>query len=304
MGEYILGMDIGGTNIRIGAQNREGTFGHFIRVPRLSVMFGEKPAERLAEFIEHYRAKELEGGSVDAIAIGFPSTLSKDRRTILQTPNIDGLDHVEIVDLLEHVLKFPVFLEKDVNLLFLNDMKVLKIPDQGIHIGVYVGTGIGNSICMNGMPLIGKNGVAGELGHLANIGGIKKCGCGNVGCSECYAAGWRLEEIWKENFSDIPLHDVFSYYTDRAILTEFIDAIACVIASEVNILDPDTIVLGGGVIHMADFPKTLLNGLIAAHARKPYPSDNLSIYYAEDSVESGVRGALVYAAKKLEEKVR
>ena len=71
------------------------------------------------------------------------------------------------------------------------------IPDAEIISGFYFGTGIGNAIFINGHPLTGKNGTAGELGHIPSDGSTKVCGCGNVGCMESLAGGKYLAELVK-----------------------------------------------------------------------------------------------------------
>ena len=111
--------------------------------------------------------------------IGFPATLDRNRHRVLQAPNVPGIDGLSAADLgrLAHV---PVYFERDVNLLFSCDMLDLGIPSQGLSVGIYIGTGIGNAIFYNGRPLSGKNGVSGELGHIPRSGSGEICGCGNL----------------------------------------------------------------------------------------------------------------------------
>ena len=133
-----------------------------------------------------------------------------------------------------------------------------KIADDGIGIGIYIGTGVGNAIFINGKPLAGKDGAAGELGHIPMIGGKEQCGCGNLGCSECYASGWKLVQIKDKCFPETTMNELFVKHSNSHILREYVDAIACVACSEINILNPDSIIFGGGVINMKGFPKELL----------------------------------------------
>lgn len=296
---YVIGIDIGGTNIRIGAKSNTEELVSFIKIPRKEILNGNNSAICLANFIHHYINNELKGKEVEAIAIGFPSILSKDKRTILQTPNIEGLDNLPMVEILEKELGIRVFLERDVNILFYRDMAINSLPKEGIGVGFYIGTGIGNAIFINGEPVIGKDGVAGELGHIPSIGEKKQCSCGNEGCSECYASGWHLVELLNEYFPDTRIDNLFTDHEDDLVLKEYVDAIACVIATEVNILNPDYIVIGGGVIHMKDFPMNFLEDCLYKHVRKPYPARSLQIYYSADAIENGVNGAILYAQNKI-----
>jgi len=299
---FIIGLDIGGTNIRIGAKQAraDGLCAHK-KVPTETVLNGSGVIEPLAVFIEDFARDCLGGGTVEAVSIGFPATVNKAKTTVLQAPNIPGLSEVAITEPLGKRLAAKVFIEKDVNLLIKWDMHRLGIPGDGICVGIYAGTGIGNAIVLNGTPLAGKDGVAGELGHIPVVGLASTCGCGNKGCAECCAAGVRLRAIGQSHFPDTGIAELFSKHAEAPVIRQFIDALACVIAAEINILNPDCIVLGGGVVNMANFPKDVLNELIFAHARKPYPAMSLHIVYADDSAENGVLGAVLLAEEKLTE---
>ena len=298
MERYVLGLDIGGTNIRIAMRTRNGQAKHFHCVPRTSILSGKNSLLLLAQFIEKYIAEHGAGQRPENIVLGFPATINAARKIILQAPNIPGLDGIPAADQMEQLLHLPVYLEKDVNLLFYSDMEDLCLPENGIGIGVYVGTGIGHAIFLNGRPLSGKNGVSGELGHIPRAGGNEPCGCGNLGCAECYASGWKLVQLRDQLFPTEEMSALFSSHADNPKMADYVDQIACTIAAEINILDPDYIVLGGGVINMPDFPVKALEDKIYQHTRKPYPADNLQFYYSKDTVENGVRGALSLGWKK------
>ena len=197
--------------------------------------------------------------------------------------------------ILEQHLLVPVFLERDVNLIYEHDRMQLKLSPEGIGIGIYFGTGIGNAIFIDGQPLVGRDGCAGEIGHIPVIGREDICGCGNSGCTECYASGTRLIAIQKAHFPDTPIIDIFTRHRDAAIISDFIDAMACVVAAEVNILNPEHVVLGGGLISMAGFPRALLEERIRIHLRKPFPAGSIQIFYASETQKGGVLGALSIA---------
>lgn len=127
------------------------------------------------------------------------------------------------------------------------------------------------------------------------IGGKEQCGCGNLGCSECYASGWKLVQIKDKCFPETTMDELFVKHSNSHILREYVDAIACVACSEINILNPDSIIFGGGVINMDGFPKDLLEERLYVHARKPYPAENLDIKYSVDKPDNGVKGAIIFA---------
>lgn len=124
MKPYIIGMDIGGTNVRIAMGCREESPRHFRKVPRQTVLPGEAPAKRIGEFIREYCRRNGEERLPQAVVIGFPATLDRARRRVVQAPNIPGLDGLSAEEL-ERELDVPVYLEKDVNLLFACDREDL-----------------------------------------------------------------------------------------------------------------------------------------------------------------------------------
>jgi allose kinase len=296
---YIIGLDIGGTYVRIGAQRNDGILAGFEKILRESALGDKSPIEGIGAFIGSYIERKFPHEKIDAVGIGLPSTLSKDRRTIYHTPNIEGLDNSPVSDILEQKLKIPIFLERDVNILFKWDIYNKGLPEKGIGLGIYFGTGIGNAITINGDLLVGKDGIAGELGHVPVIGGAGICGCGNTGCFECYASGRHLVDLRECRFKNTEIRDLFSKHGSSTILKEFVEAMACVVAAEINIFNPHFIIIGGGIVNMKDFPRKLLDEYIYIHSRHPVPSEGLPLYYSDDSDRSGTLGAIYMARGKL-----
>ncbi len=293
----ILGFDIGGTNVRFGMVDEGGNLEHFV-MKKSAEVFGKNPVQSLAEQIREYIAHHQDY-RIEAIVAGFPSTIDRERKIVLSTPNIAGLDNMPVVDGLGKYFEQPVFLEKDVNLIFEYDMFEKKFDKQKIVLGFYIGTGFGNAIQVGGGLLVGKNGVAGELGHTVVLGDDKLCSCGNQGCMEGYASGKYLQEIHKKYFSDIAIDDIFTLKSKDEKIIAFIENLSAPIASEINIFDPDHIILGGGVLAMKNFPKALLEKFVLKHTRKPYPHDTLSFNYSQANQQSGVIGAGIYGYKQL-----
>ena len=295
---HVLGIDVGGTNIRFGLINEDYELSDFIIEKSGDLQSEKSSVNNLKRLIENYL--EQSDKEVAAIAIGFPSTLDKKRKKILSTPNIRGLQNIDIVDILEEKFKIPVFIETDVNLLMINDIVEAQVAQEGIIMGVYLGTGVGNAIAINGELLTGKHGVAAELGHIPMLNGKGKCGCGNEGCVEVYASGKRLQEICTEHFKEIPISEIFEQCGEEEIIKSFVEMLALPVATEINILDPDVIFIGGGLISMKGFPVKLFEAAIHKHARKPFPEQDLHFNYSSLGQENGVRGAGVFAYKQLE----
>ena len=95
-------------------------------------------------------------------------------------------------------------------------------------------------------------------------------------------------------FPDVSIGKVFTKYASHPRIEEFIEYLSLPIATEINIFDPDYVVLGGGILQMEDFPIDTLEKYIVRHSRKPYPAENLVLLYSEMAQENGVIGAGIY----------
>lgn len=296
--KYILSMDIGGTNTRIGIVNEKYELVDKKIVPTQTFTKTNDTLRSLSDFIKEYI--NTNSHKISAISVGFPSTISKDRKDVLITANIPGLDNIHVVDLFEKEFGIKTFLERDATMLLSYDMHHFNIPDEGVTVGYYIGTGIGNSIFVNGQAIIGKNGCAGEVGHVPCTTHIGHCTCGNDDCFEVYCAGEAFAKICKENFPDVALDDIFDKYSNHPVIIDYVDRLSKLISIETNVLDPNYVVLGGGVLINKGFPKELLTKHIYTHTRKPYPANGLEILYSSQSQDNGIIGAGIYGFKQLD----
>lgn len=193
-----------------------------------------------------------------------------------------------------------MYIDRDVNYLLLNDIQVnnLDIEGEKTILGFYVGTGFGNAIYINGNIYSGKNGVAGELGHIPMYGVAKQCSCGNKGCAETICSGLYLEKITKEFFPNTLIDDVFIKHSKEPIIEQFVKSIGIIMTTEINILDPDYVIFAGGVISMKGFPKDFLITEMKKSIRKPYPEKNIEFIFTEHTQQSGVLGSAAYVFGK------
>ena len=291
----VLGIDIGGTSFRIGVVAEDGSAAHFDKVPVSSVFTS---GDTLADLIRYIR--EFAGHiSFDAVAVGFPATLNRERTRVMQAPNIPLIEDLPVCDCLQDALQVPVLAERDVTFALCYDVEKHRLPHEGIICGIYFGTGIGNAILIDGMPLTGRHGVAGELGHIPVPGCRIPCGCGNIGCLEAYAGGKALVRIQKEHYPETPIEEMFSRHGQDLILQEYIEGMAAAVSTEVNILDPDYVLLGGGVLSMQGFPGTVFDDKIREGVRKPLPWKELNLIYTKDEPAKSVIGGAIYARRKL-----
>lgn len=290
---YTLGIDIGGTNLRVGLIDRQFGVCAFEK-HSVGILAGENPAARLAAFAAAYIQKNGAADRVRAVCVGFPATVDKQGETVLNAPNLQGFDGVNVKKILAEALPCPIIIEKDVNLLLLCDVWRCQSNARDI-VACYVGTGLGNAIIIDGKPIRGHHGVAGELGHISFGDSDCLCGCGNRGCAETLVGGNFLVKLCEAQFAGTHVSELFCHHSQDPAVGTYLDRLARVIASEVNILDPELLILGGGVINMAGFPKDRLCDLICGYVRKPLPCEDLKIEFSSDADTCGVIGAGIRA---------
>lgn len=291
--EAIISLDIGGTNLRMALVDAQYRLSD-VTIVSTEAVAREDFLDRLGAIILDFYREQSASVMIRGVSLGVPAILDQERKTVLQAPNVPGLNGQPIVAYLEDLLGLPVFLEKDVNLLLTYDLMELNIPQQGMAIGIYFGTGIGNSICYDGRILRGKNGVAGELGHIPQLHSDIRCGCDNIGCLEPLGGGRRLVELCETDFIGTHVSDIYACHGDTPQVLEQIDAMAVAVATEINILDPDHVIIGGGLPQMKAFPTERLLERIRFYCRKPKPMDGLSIRFARPNQENGIIGAGIY----------
>lgn len=299
MDRWVLGMDIGGTNIRIGKIDQKYKISEFVNVKSKALLTGEKSLQNLMDLVDSYMERYAKSSYPTAISIGFPATVDKEKKYVVSGPNVKGIDKIQIVDIFSQRYNCPVFIDKDVNMLVSYDMHQLGIRSNKIIIACYLGTGFGNAIVINNEIYSGYSGSAGELGHIPVLGKSDICGCGNEGCIENYTGGKQLELIRDTHFPKTNIKDIFSLHSEDEVVEKFIEALSLPIAAEINILDPEYIIIGGGVTHMKKFSSVKLEKYIRKHTRKPFPEQMLQIRYSSQNQENGVIGAGIYAFKKL-----
>ncbi len=197
-------------------------------------------------------AKEI-GSRPTRIGIGTPGTLEPSTQT-LKNSNTTCLNGKPFKRDLEEVLGLPIEIANDANCFALAESTLGAAKGASVVFGVIMGTGVGGGIVVNGKVLNGKHGIAGEWGHnpLEEHGEV--CYCGKRGCVETVLSGVWLERFYQKQSGQtrklkdiVDLHlrheDEHATKTVKRLTENFGKAIAAVI----NILDPDVIVLGGGV---------------------------------------------------------
>lgn len=286
-----LGVDTGGTSTRLMTL-RQGQWLDFHKVATASWAETPDALASLAALIDQV----LEKQPVDGIMLGLPGILSRDRQQVLSLPFIQALDNQPVAQILTEKLGVPVAMDKDVNHLMLWDLRQLPVLPRNA-VGLYLGTGMGNSLWLNGEFYHGEHGGAGELGHIPLADNALPCPCGNLGCAETLVSGHWLSGWAASEQPETPMSHLFTRHHADPELQAFVHRLAKTIATEMNILDPEILILGGGVLAMADFPLAELRQLIQQHLRSPVTRSGLKIVFSEATDRTGCRGACLAAER-------
>ena len=292
----ILGIDLGGTKIEgiILKSDKEP-----IEITRLRINTEEDKGykqiinniKRLVDILENkvnYKFKK--------IGIGTPGTLDPETQ-LLKNSNSKNLNKKSIKSDLENLLGKKVNIENDANCFALAETKFGAVKDQMPHakivFGVIIGTGVGGGIIIDNKILYGKQGIGGEWGHTIIKDDGEMCYCGKKGCVESVISGRALQKYYtslsgeKLSFKNIYKNietDLNAKKTLKRMITYFGKGLSNV----VNIIDPDIIVLGGGLSNTnelydqgyQELKKYVFNPTFKTKIIKPKLGDSAGVYGA------------------------
>lgn len=304
MREVIIGIDLGGTNLRIGTVTDLNQIEHQKIINTNIIAGAEEPLSKFSTIIKEY-IKEYSICNIKAISIGVPSSVASDNETVVCTTNIRNsrgeavFQNINMVSCLKNIFQVPVFINNDTNNILRYDVFSNQLEEQPVVVGIYIGTGVGASVLINGKSLKGANGVALDIGHLPFYKGEDICSCGKKGCCECFASGWKLQKIREEYFKETEISRLFALHRNTGPLKEFVYSCSNICSIMTTIFNPSTLVIGGGVVEMEDFPREELERQVNENTGKDVISFGFEYKYSESFVGKGIIGAAIFARKMM-----
>ena len=188
MGDYSIGVDLGGTNLRIAAVDGDGKLLEKLTLGAEVSRGREFVITEMCKAIETVRAKYNGSGQLLGIGIGVPGFIDMAAGMVMESPNLPDWKSFPVRDEIEQRLNTTVILENDANSAAMGE-KWLGAGRQYEHMAMYtLGTGVGGGLVLNGRLWHGMTGMAGELGHFNVYADGHPCGCGSRGCLEQYAS--------------------------------------------------------------------------------------------------------------------
>jgi glucokinase len=271
---FAVGIDLGGTNVVMVLVAESGR----IAAQRRFLTEAEKGPQHVIENIGfNVKAMIKDSGIKPSLVwrmgIGAPGPLDSKKGIVLVAPNMPGWKNIKLKSLLEKYTGIKTGVENDANCAVYGEKWQGAARNAQNVVGFTLGTGVGGGLIINGRLLRGASNTAGELGHTIIEMDGRKCGCGNLGCLEAYAsataiAGMAKEKIKEGRKSIITemvkgdLNKVTSKTVFEAMLNRdktaietwdyFIKSLATGVSAALNVLNPEVVVISGGVINAGD----------------------------------------------------
>ena len=271
---YYVGIDLGGTSIKTGLVDENGQILQKVTRPT-RIERGARPVvDDMADMsLEVIRLGGLTPDDVKAIGIGLPGILDPRTGHVPFCTNL-GWHDVPVIEWMQETVSKPIYIENDATVAGLAES--VAGVSAGVRNSVFLtlGTGVGGGIVLNGKIYSGTHGVASELGHMITVAGGELCTCGNRGCWERYASATALIRMGKQAAKEHPESLILSSVdgdpekitaktvidaakagdeAGRRVFDEYVYNLCTGLVAIVNFLDPEVIVLGGGVSLAGDF---------------------------------------------------
>ena len=263
-----IGIDVGGTNVKIALVDDSGKIIYSNSVPTRAEMGYEYTVNNIKQAIyDLLKETKLEAKEIEGIGFGFPGQVDYKSGVVRLAPNIPGWVDVPIAKMIEDEFHIPTRVDNDVRCAALGELKYGAGKGCENLICITVGTGIGSGLIVNGKLVRGASNAAGEIGHIKlQIHDGPICGCGDTGCMEAFASGPAIVAMAEEyilggkstkyremaNGGDITPFIVAEAAkagdpVARRIFSRIGEYIGIGMASVVNLLNPEKIIIGGGV---------------------------------------------------------
>jgi glucokinase len=245
-----IGIDIGGSNIK-GVLMKGSKVIVKRKIYHKSKSNKKKLIAQIFKCIEDLISKNK--GRVRRIGIGIAGPLDLKRQKVLNPPNVTGLKNIYLANLIKKKFKIKTILDNDVNCLVLAEAILGAAKEDKFVVGLGLGTGVGGGIVINKKLFYGPHDSAGEFGHMIIQKDGRFCHCGSKGCLEVYTneKGLRhtAKEILGKRINSIALENLAKKGNKKAIKAWQITGqyLGIGLANLVNVLDPDIIVVGGGI---------------------------------------------------------
>ena len=288
MENYLLGVDIGGTSIKLGIITEQGGIFDKWEIPtKIKDQADQIPTDIWQSLRQKLSAHKISDEQLIGIGAGAPGFVIAETGDIAEAVNL-GWKNFPLGNLLHELSGLPVYIENDANIAALGENWLGSGELASYLVMVTLGTGVGGGIIVDGKIVSGVNGTAGEIGHMTMDLNGQLCNCGRKGCLETIASATGISRIAEEKikqFKDsilvttfnkknkLTAKDVFDAYKKNdscavEVVEQITDQLGLAIANIATIINPEKILIGGGVSKAGD---ALLNPLEKAYQKYALP---------------------------------
>jgi glucokinase len=316
---FVFAADLGGTHLRFAIVDDNGQI-YFRQVQPTPQT--EQPDEIVRALVAAAREGERQlvelNGTISAVSIAVPGTVYVSQGLVVKVPNVPALDGFQLAAALQSELGWPVLLENDANAAAIGEMWRGAGQGYGSIICVTLGTGVGGGIILDGKLWRGADGSAGEIGHIGidPFAGVP-CPCGSQGCLEVYASATAIVRLTREAKPRYPnsIVDDTEELTSKGVYQAGKEGdelalevfrkmgiyLGIGLASLINLLNPEIIVIGGGLANGWELFEKYMKQQVAERAF-PIPAGSVKIVQAQCGDNAGLLGAAWLAFATLNEK--
>lgn len=307
MNGFFIGIDLGGTRVKLGLMSNDKLIDKFI-IPAIA---DEGLAASLPVIKNHIETllatHHINKENFKGIGFGFPGLVDPQANKIVSTnaKYDDALD-IQLDEWVKENWNVDFFMDNDARLAVVGEWKYGAGSNTNDLVIMTIGTGIGTSVIMNGKLLRGKHFQAGCLGgHISVVYNGRQCTCGNKGCVEAYASTWSLKErvlqhdaFNKSSLSKVPVIDFEALFNEAdnndalavAFKNDCIDLWSAAIVNLIHAYDPEVVVIGGGVMHRHEELIPLIKEKVNQHAWTPW--GKVDIQPSQLLSDAGIYGAV------------
>ena len=311
MKKYSIGIDLGGTKILIALVDRNT--GEVLNHIKKKTKKDKGPKNIIKKMLEGIEELIEESGKaiddISSIGVGAAGQIDRQNGVLISAANLDCYD-LNIKEILSKKFNVPVYVGNDVEIAAIGEQKFGAGKGCNDFVCVFVGTGVGSAIIKNGQIITGATGTAGEIGHIIVDLNGRQCACGAHGCLEAYASRSAIERCIEGALKKGRKSCILDYLeTGKSITSSMIQksieredelVLQCVteaseylsggIASIINFVNPELIILGGGLIEAVGYfyQKTIKK---AKAKSLPVPAEKIQFKKAMLGDYSGVIGA-------------
>jgi glucokinase len=305
MNDIVIAADLGGTNLRMAVVARDGSVLHRTKLPTRGDAGGDVLMEEIVEAASESMAAVTDR-KVIAMGIAVPATIDFAAGILRNSPNVPALNGLNIPKILSERLGIKAILDNDGTAAAVGEHWLGATRGTGNSIFVTLGTGVGGGLIFDGKPYRGIDGTAGEIGHI----GVEKeghpCGCGSRGCVEQYSSATAIVRIAKElepkhpnsrllGKSNLSASEIYEAGLDSDSLAREVFSVmgaylGMALADLVNVLNPEMIVIGGGVAGAWDLFIGDTQEEIAKRSFRE-PAERVKLIRAKLGDDAGILGA-------------